>query len=160
MSGIKLPNSIKMVITDFDGIVTDNCVYINEDFTMSRKLNFKDVMGFSLLKKNGYEIAIISGEANSAIETVAKKFDITDIHQKIRIKLEVLKSIIEKYNLSQEEYVYIGDDVNDLECLKYAKYKITVPDAVDKVKSVDGIQITKSNAGEGAFREVADCLIG
>ncbi len=40
-----------MIITDFDGIVTDNCVYINEDFTMSRKLNFKDVMGFSLLKK-------------------------------------------------------------------------------------------------------------
>ncbi len=46
MSKIKLPESIKMIITDFDGIVTDNCVYINEDFTMSRKLNFKDVMGF------------------------------------------------------------------------------------------------------------------
>ena len=55
MSKIKLPKSIKMIITDFDGIVTDNCVYINEDFTMSRKLNFKDVMGFSILKKNGYE---------------------------------------------------------------------------------------------------------
>lgn len=40
-----------MVITDFDGVVTDNCVYIGEDFLMSRKLNFKDVMGFSLLKK-------------------------------------------------------------------------------------------------------------
>ena len=49
MSGIKLPNSIKMVVTDFDGVVTDNCVYINDDFSMSRKLNFKDVMGFSIL---------------------------------------------------------------------------------------------------------------
>lgn len=160
MSGIKLPNSIKMVITDFDGIVTDNCVYINEDFTMSRKLNFKDVMGFSLLKKNGYEIAIISGEGNSAIEIMAKKFNITDIHQKIRVKIDVLKSIIEKYNLSQDEYVYIGDDVNDLECLEYAKYKVTVPHAPGKVKAVAGIQVTKSLAGDGAFREVADCLIG
>lgn len=160
MSKIKLPKSIKMVITDFDGVVTDNCVYVNEDFTMSRKLNFKDVMGFSLLKKNGFDIAIISGEANSAIETMAKKFGIKEVPQNIRVKIDVLKSIIDKYNLSQEEYVYIGDDVNDVECLRYAKYKITVPHSVDKVKDVDGIQVTESSAGDGAFREVADCLVG
>lgn len=160
MSKIKLPKSIKMIITDFDGIVTDNCVYINEDFTMSRKLNFKDVMGFSILKKNGYDIAIISGEKNSAIETMAKKFQIPEIHQGIRIKIDVLKTIVNKYNLSQEEYAYLGDDVNDLDCLNFAKYKITVPHAVDKVKSVKDIQITSSQAGNGAFREVVDCLVG
>ncbi len=160
MSKIKLPKSIKMIITDFDGIVTDNCVYINEDFTMSRKLNFKDVMGFSILKKNGYDIAIISGEKNSAIETMAKKFQIPEIHQGIRIKIDVLKTIVDKYNLSQEEYAYLGDDVNDLDCLNFAKYKITVPHAVDKVKSVKDIQITSSQAGNGAFREVVDCLVG
>ena len=146
MSGIKLPKTIRMVITDFDGIVTDNCVYINEDFSMSRKLNFKDVMGFSILRKNGYEIAIISGEKNSAIETMAKKFKIDEIHQNIRNKIEVLKMIIEKYNLTQAEYVYLGDDVNDLECLSFAKYKISVPHAVDKVKKIDNIQITQSQA--------------
>ncbi len=160
MSGIKLPNTIKMVITDFDGIVTDNCVYINEDFTMSRKLNFKDVMGFSILKKNGFDIAIISGERNSAIETMAKKFDIREIHQNIRVKIDVLKSIIRKYNLSQDEYVYLGDDINDFECLKFAKYKITVPHAPEILKKLDGIQVTKSAAGDGAFREAADCLVG
>lgn len=160
MRKLKLPNSIKWVITDFDGIVTDNCVYINEDFSMSRKLNFKDVMGFSILKKNGFEIAIISGEKNSAIETMAKKFQITEIHQGIRKKIDVLKSILEKFNLSQEEYVYIGDDINDLECLNFAKYKITVPHSVEKLKKVKGIQITNCAGGEGAFREVADCLAG
>ena len=46
------------------------------------------------------------------------------------------------------------------ECLNYAKYKITVPHSVEKVKAVEGIQVTKSVAGDGAFREVADCLIG
>lgn len=160
MSKIKLPDTIKTVITDFDGIVTDNCVYINSDFTISRKLNFKDVMAFSLLKKNGFDIAIISGEKNSAIETMAKKFQITEIHQNIRNKLEVLKLIIGKYALSQDDYVYLGDDVNDLECLNYAKYKITVPHAPAKIKAVKDIMITVSNAGDGAFREVADCLIG
>ena len=160
MRKIKLPNTINTVITDFDGVVTDNCVYINEDFTMSRKLNFKDVMAFHLLRKNGFRTVIISGEKNSAIETMAKKFNIKDVFQDIRIKADVLKSVIEKYSLSQEEYVYLGDDVNDLECLEFAKYKITVPDAVDKVKKVKGIQITENRGGDGAFREVADCLIG
>lgn len=160
MGKLQLPNTIKMVVTDFDGILTDNCVYINEDFTMSRKLNFKDIMGVHLLRKNGYKIAIISGEKNSAIETLAKKFKIEEIHQDIRIKIDVLKSLIEKYSLSQDEYVYIGDDVNDLECLNFAKYKITVPHAVEKLKSAEGIQITENNGGDGAFREVADCLIG
>lgn len=160
MSGLKLPNTIKMVITDFDGVVTDNCVYINEDFTTTRKLNFKDVMAFSILKKNNYEIAIISGEANSAIETLAQKFDIKEIHQKIRLKIDVLKQIVEKYKLSPEEYLYIGDDINDIECLEFAKYKITVPHAVEKVKAIKNIQITQNNAGNGAFREVVDCLIG
>lgn len=149
-----------MVITDFDGVVTDNCVYVNEDFTMSRKLNFKDVMAFSILKKNGFMIGIISGEKNSAIEILAKKFNVEEVHQNIRIKIDVLKNIIEKYGLSKEEFVYIGDDVNDIECLEFAKYKITVPHSVGKVKSVNGIQITQNIAGDGAFREVADCLVG
>lgn len=155
---LNLPKTIKMVITDFDGVVTDNCVYINEDFTMSRKLNFKDVMAFSILKKNGFKIGIISGEKNSAIEILAKKFEIEEVHQNIRNKIDVLKNIVEKYGLSKEEFVYIGDDINDIECLEYAKYKITVPHSVNKVKAVEGIQITESIAGDGAFREVADCL--
>lgn len=149
-----------MVVTDFDGVITDNCVYINEDFSMSRKLNFKDIMGFFVLKRNGIDISIISGEKNSAIETMAQKFQITETHQNIRIKIDVLKDIIKRYNLTQEEYVYIGDDINDLECLNFAKYKITVPHAVEKVKKVEDIQITQNEAGNGAFREVADCLVG
>ena len=160
MGNLKLPQTIKMVITDFDGIVTDNCVYIGDDGKMSRKLNFKDVMAISILKKKNLMIGIISGEKNAAIDILTKKFGIEEVHQNIRIKIDVLKSIIEKYNLSQEEYVFIGDDINDIACLEYARYKITVPHAVKKVKDVDGIQITESFAGDGAFREVADCLAG
>ena len=156
MGNLKLPETVKMVITDFDGIVTDNCVYICDDGKMSRKLNFKDVMAFSILKKKNYMIGIISGEKNAAIDILTKKFGIEEVHQNIRIKIDVLKNIIEKYNLSQEEYVFIGDDINDIACLEYAKYKITVPHAVKKVKDVKGIQITESIAGDGAFREVAD----
>ena len=156
---LHLPDSIKFVITDFDGIVTDNCVYINSDGEMSRKLNFRDVMAFAILRKNGYKIGIISGEKNSAIDIIAKKFDVEEVHQNIRIKIDVLKSIIEKYNLKEDDFVYIGDDINDLDSLKFAKYAITVPDAVKKVKEIEGIQITTARSGEGAFREIVDTLV-
>ena len=154
-----LPESIKFVITDFDGIVTDNCVYIGANGEMSRKLNFKDVMGFSILRKNGYRMGIISGEKNSAIEIISKKFNVEEVHQGIRVKIDVIKSIVERYNLSEEEFVYIGDDINDYDSLTYAKYRVTVPDAVDKIKNIKDIQITAARGGEGAFREVVDALI-
>ena len=159
MSGLKLPDTIKMVITDFDGVVTDNCVYISDDGIMSRKINFKDVVGFYLLKRNNIDIAIISGEKNAAIETIAKNLEIREVYQNIRNKLPVLKEIVAKKNLTQEEYLYIGDDINDIECLNYAKYALTVPNSTEKVKAVENIQITVHSGGTGAIREVADCLV-
>ena len=139
--------------------MTDNCVYIGANGEMSRKLNFKDVMGFSILRKNGYRMGIISGEKNSAIEIISKKFNVEEVHQGIRVKIDVIKSIVERYNLSEEEFVYIGDDINDYDSLTYAKYRVTVPDAVDKIKNIKDIQITAARGGEGAFREVVDALI-
>ena len=156
---INLPKTIKMVITDFDGIVTDNCVYISSNGEMTRKLNFKDIMAFSLLRKNGYKIGIISGEANSAIEVIKEKFDVEEVHQGIRNKLDVINNIIEKYGLKNDEYLYIGDDVNDYDSLLQADFAITVPNAVEKIKTISNIQITERAGGDGAFREVVDALI-
>ena len=54
--------------------------------------------------------------------------------------------------------MYIGDDINDIEALEFAQYKITVPDAVKRVKDIPNIQQTTQRGGDGAFREVVDCL--
>ena len=70
-----------------------------------------------------------------------------------------MKDIVARYNLTQEEFVYIGDDVNDLACLEFAKYKITLPHSPEKLKQLDDIQVTEKACGCGAFREVVECLI-
>lgn len=159
MSKLKIPKTVKMIISDFDGVMTDNCIYITEDLKISRKLNFKDLMAMSRLKRAGFEVAFISGEKNPVIDLLAKRFDLKEIHQDIRCKIDVLKSIVERNSLKPEEFLYIGDDINDIECLNYSKIKITVPNSTKKVKQVNKIQITEASGGEGAFREVADCLL-
>ncbi len=159
MKKLKLPDTIKYVISDFDGIMTDNTVLIDDKLNISRKINFKDVMGIFYLKKNGIETIFVSGEKNSIIDLLKEKFQLAENHQDIRKKIDILKDIITRYNLTQENYLYIGDDINDRECLEYAKYKITVPNAAESIKNMKKIQITNASGGQGALREVADCLL-
>lgn len=159
MSELKIPKTIKMIISDFDGVMTDNCIYVDEDLKISRKVNFKDIMAVSLLKKAGIELIFISGEKNPLIDLLTQRFSLKESHQNIRIKVDVLKSIVERYNLKPEEYLYIGDDINDIDCLNLAQIKITVPNSTPKVKLVEGIQTTTESGGNGAFREVTDCLL-
>lgn len=159
MSGLKIPKSVKMIVTDFDGVLTDATVFIHEDMSMSKRLHYKDIMAISLLKKAGKEMAIISGDKSAAIDLIASRFNLKEVHQDIRIKVDVLKDILQRNNLSPDEVVYIGDDVNDIECLNHVSTKITVPHAVDSLKVLEGIQITSQQGGEGAFREVVDCLL-
>lgn len=156
---LEIPNTIKMVVTDFDGIMTDGGIYISEDLSISRKLNFKDIMAVSLLKKSGRDLAIISGEKNPAIDLLADKFNLTEVHQDIRIKVDVLKSIVERNNLKQGEFLYIGDDINDIAALEFSSIRITVPNSTSAVKKVKDIQLTTERGGDGAFREVVDCLL-
>lgn len=156
---MQIPKEIKYIITDFDGIFTDNSVIIDEDGKISRRVNFKDVMGISILLKNGYKFGIISGEENSAIKIIANKFKLEDVYMNIRNKIDVLKSILERNNLTQNEVLYMGDDINDEECLKYVNTKITVPNANKKIKNIENIQITDAKGGDGAFREVVDAII-
>lgn len=159
MTKLKIPKTIKMIISDFDGVMTDNCVYIDQELKMSRKINYKDLMAVSLLRRAGIDLIYISGETNPVIDLLTERFKLKENHQNIRIKIDVLKNIVEKYNLKQDEYLFIGDDINDIDCLNFSDTKITVPHSVEKVKAVEGIQVTTSQGGDGAFREVVDCLL-
>lgn len=159
MSELIIPKKIKMIISDFDGIMTDGGIYIDENLNKSRRICFKDMMAISILRKNGIDLAFISGEKNPIMDLLAQRFQLKENHQDIRIKIDVLKSIVEKYNLKPDEILYIGDDINDIECLNFSATKITVPNAAQAVKKVKDIQITNESGGNGALREVIDCLL-
>jgi len=157
---LKPENTIKIIATDFDGILTDGCVYYSShSHEELKKISFKDIMGISLAVKNGYRVAIISGEKNQIIDKIAGKFSLEDVHQGIRDKLAVLHAICEKYSVPPENICYLGDDVNDIAVLERVGFALTVPDAHCKVKKLEGINITDACGGNGAFREVIDFLL-
>ena len=156
---LNLSADIKMIVSDFDGIFTDNSVYFFDFENKVKKLSFKDLMGVSVAVKNGIKVGIISGEKSKEIDYIAEKFSLCDTHQGIRNKLPVLEEIKSKYCLNDDEIVYIGDDVNDIECLNSVKYAITVKQANYKVRELPSIQFTQADAGDGAFREVVDNIV-
>lgn len=160
MSELKIPKTVKMIISDFDGVMTDGGIYIDEDLRMSRKLHYKDLMALAMLRKRGIDLVYISGEKNPIMDLLQQRFGLKEVHHDIRIKVDVLKTVVEKYGLKQGEFLYIGDDINDADCLKFSQVKVTVPNASKAVKMIEGVQITSESGGSGALREVVDCLLG
>lgn len=154
-----IKNDIKLVISDFDGIFTDGSIIINQDGSTSKKISFSDIMAVSMLVKSGYKFAVVSGEKSPAIDYLTNKFDIEDVHQGIRCKAPVVLELMKKYNLKPAQVAYIGDDINDIDALNSVENRFTVPNANYKVKKVPDIQITMSNGGNGAFRELVDAII-
>ena len=156
---LNLSPNIKLIVSDFDGIFTDNSVFFLNKYTKVKKLSFKDLMGVSVAVKNGLKVAIISGDESKEIDYIAERFNLEDIHQGVRVKLPVLKSLKDKYNLSDDEILYVGDDINDIDCMLSVKFAVTVNEANYKVKNIEHVQITKASAGDGAFREIVDNII-
>lgn len=150
---------IKLFVSDFDGIFTDGKLTVYSDGRTSKVIDYKDIMAIANIIKAGIKFAIISGETSSAIDEVQKKFPMIETFQNERKKIDVLKKLIEKYGLSSEKTLYMGDDINDIECLKYVKYPVTVNNAHTSVKEIDDIYITSKNGGEGAVREITDYIL-
>ncbi len=157
--GLKLSKNIKMVISDFDGVFTDGSFLLDENLNQQKRVNFVDIMGVSILLKKGIIFGIISGETTNILEYFREKFGIEEIHKGIRQKGIVLSELMKKYNVKADEVLYIGDDINDIAAFECVNYKIAPKNANPIVKMLNGIQITNSMGGNGAFREMVDCLM-
>lgn len=147
---------IKFLALDFDGILTNNKVIIDENGKESVICNRSDGLAIDILKKNGIEIIVISKEKNSVVEVRCKKLGIHCIHG-VDDKLQVLKKEIKKRGFSYNEVCFVGNDVNDLDCIQYAGIGIAPNDAFPEVKKKADF-VTKRNGGEGVIREIIGIL--
>ncbi len=153
----KLPNKIDLIVMDFDGVFTDNNVYVLEDGREAVKCSRGDGMGLGLLKNKGFNMLVFSTEKNPVVTARCKKLGI-EVIQDVTNKLPALSKVLVERDVSIENVVYIGNDINDLECIIAVGCGIAVNDAVIQVKRNADI-ILQSNGGNGALRELAELII-
>jgi 3-deoxy-D-manno-octulosonate 8-phosphate phosphatase (KDO 8-P phosphatase) len=155
---ISKAKKIKLVITDIDGVWTDAKMYYSADGMAFKAFSYYDGMGVSLLKKAGLHVAIITGEFSKEVEVRAKKLNIEDVYLGESNKLSILEKLLVKYELTTDEVAYIGDDINDYECMQVAGFTAAPPNTpVFSMLSPD-ILLTR-RGGDGAFREFADIIL-
>ena len=144
---------IKLFVMDVDGTLTDGKIYMGENGEIMKAFNVKDGYAIAhMLPEMGIIPVIITGRKSKIVENRAKELGITELYQGVGDKLVQLKIVAEKYNAAPEEIAYIGDDLNDLECIEFCGVTACPVDAVEKVKKTVNLVCNKK-AGEGAVRD-------
>lgn len=150
---------IKYLVMDVDGTLTDGKIYMGKDSEMMKAFNIKDGCGIhDILLPAGILPIIITGRNSKIVENRCEEVGIKHIYQGVSNKVDILQEIVD--DLSQVSY--IGDDINDLNCMKLVKASggiIGCPsDAADKVKKIADF-VSCKNGGDGAVRDFIEWLV-
>jgi N-acylneuraminate cytidylyltransferase len=152
-----LPDVVDLVVFDFDGVMTDDRVYVNQDGMEMVAANRRDGMGINQLQKAGFRMIVLSSEKNPVVEARCKKLNLPVI-QGIDEKSSVLKKYLFDHNINPEQVIYIGNDINDLPCFPEVGCAFAVADAHPvAIRQAD--IVLRHNGGQGAVREVCDLLL-
>jgi YrbI family 3-deoxy-D-manno-octulosonate 8-phosphate phosphatase len=150
-------SSIELLAMDFDGVMTDNRVLTDQEGREAVWAHRSDGWGIARLREAGVQIIVISAEVNPVVEARCRKLKI-DCLQGCPDKLSALKEVADQRGLAASTIAYMGNDVNDLDCLKWAGAAFAVADAVPAVRTVANY-VTEAPGGRGAVREVCDLVL-
>jgi YrbI family 3-deoxy-D-manno-octulosonate 8-phosphate phosphatase len=152
-----LLRGVELLVFDFDGVMTDNRVLVFDDGREAVFCSRGDGMGLEMLRKAGVPLAVISKEINPVVAARCDKLRIPCL-QGIENKLAELTRIVGERGLDLARVAYVGNDVNDLECMHAAGVAIAPADAhPDALRAAD--VVTAAPGGFGAVREVCDLLL-
>jgi YrbI family 3-deoxy-D-manno-octulosonate 8-phosphate phosphatase len=150
---------IRLVIFDIDGVMTDAGMYYTEAGDEFKKFNAKDGLAVRRLNKRGIKTGIISHGFNTKLITRrAERLFIEHVEVSLVPKIETLKKWCEALNIAPANVCYIGDDINDEEIIKTVGFSACPADAVDAVKNIVNVVLSKKG-GEGCVRELIDLYL-
>jgi len=152
-----MPESIKLLVLDFDGVLTDNRVWVNQDGVESVAANRSDSYGLGLLRKVGVEALVISKETNPVVAARCNKMKVPFI-QGIEDKETALQKHLAKQGIDAANVVFVGNDVNDLPAFRVAGWSVAVADALPMVIREADYVLAKPG-GRGAVRELCDLIL-
>ena len=148
---------VKALVMDFDGVHTDDSAFLNQDGSEEVRVSRADGMGVKRLREAGVPMLIVSSEVNPVVLRRAEKLGIPAVHGTFAKRAAVVEWL-ESIGVSPEHTAYVGNDVNDLECLSTVGTPIAVANAVPEVIDT-AVYVTRASGGGGAIREIAELMI-
>lgn len=151
-------NKITTFMFDVDGVMTDGKVLVMESGEVVRNMNSKDGYAIHLAVSKAYRIVIISGGNNVAVKNMLLRTGVNDVfinqHDKLACYLEYLKL----NNLTDEEVLFMGDDLPDHEIMSRVGVAVCPKDAVPDIKQICQY-VSDKNGGEGCVRDVIEQVL-
>lgn len=154
-----IPGKIDLILCDFDGVITDNRVWVDQDGHETVAAYRSDSIRMKDMRAVGIDVMILSSEPNRVVEARARKMGIEAIHGiAIDDKGRVMREVLEQKNIKAENVIYVGNDLNDLPCFEVAGWSVAVADAYPEViRAAD--HVLSRPGGHGALRELCDLIL-
>ncbi len=152
-----MPGRVELLVLDFDGVLTDNRVWVDEDGREMVAANRSDSYGISMLRQAGVETIVISKETNLVVAARCRKMNVPFI-QGEDDKASALKKVLAERKIEPSNTVYVGNDVNDLPCFPLVGWAVAVADALPEVKRQADYVLCQPG-GHAAVREICDLIL-
>lgn len=150
---------IKLIVMDVDGTLTDGTINIGENGEVYKSFYCRDGLGILRAIEAGIVPVILTSRISRIVDQRAAELGILHVYQGFKTnKADKLTEIMHEMDVESTQVAYIGDDVNDLACMRMCGISGCPADAVDEIKAVSAF-ISKSNGGHGAVREFIEFLL-
>jgi 3-deoxy-D-manno-octulosonate 8-phosphate phosphatase (KDO 8-P phosphatase) len=150
--------SIKLLLMDCDGVLTDGCVWLLENGDEQKSFNSRDGLGLHLLHRAGLKSGIISGRKSVSVERRARDLAIEFVRQGDPEKIEAFEDVLRLAGVDENEVAFIGDDLTDIPVMQRCELAVAVADAVGEARSV-AHYVTQAEGGHGAVREAIELIL-
>ena len=148
---------IDLFIFDFDGVLTDNLVYLDQNGIEAVSCSRADGLAFDVLRKLKKPVYILSTEKNTVVSTRAKKLGVP-VLQSIENKEEALRDFVSRQDYQLANILYVGNDLNDYKVMKICGFTACPADSHEKIKQISTI-VLKTNGGLGVVRELLEDVL-
>lgn len=152
-----IPAQVDLVVFDFDGVMTDNRVWVDQDGREMVAANRSDSLGLNALRAAGVRTMVISTETNPVVAARCRKLKLEHI-QGVEDKATLLKNILADQQIDPRKVIYLGNDINDVPCFPLVACALVVADAQPAARRAADIVLSQAG-GHGAVRELCDLLL-
>lgn len=148
-------SKIRAIIFDVDGVLSAETITLSLEGEPLRTVNIKDGYAIQLAVKLGLHVAIITGAATEAVRLRYERLGVQDIYMKCAVKIKTYEEFLNKYDLHDDEVMYMGDDIPDLEIMNRVGCPVCPKDACPEVQQ-HSVYVSHLKGGYGCGRDVIE----